>query len=728
MKFLKNKIFFSLCFVFIFCSSCLRIDETIKTFFPKELSGLQSMQSDFSAFWWNFIVLDTDEVNTAKANSLCANLKLSLGKELRLVVCGQNNQIPYDLLRSWSADFFKREKFDAQKISEYQTQMNSALAVAAYSSDKKFFDFLRSDPFQTWKVFKDQITKQSADQFIYKNGFLYTTDLKKIVIPVQFMLKPSQVVTAPIIKLVQESGTNSLLIGIHGSSYRNEFQVKDDLKTVSAITLVVFILFLGFLVFRAGFLVLWLAVPVSISVFIAAKIVEIIYGDIHGLTLSFGSGIIGLALDYGLHGLMGQSSSQTWKSNFIGMATTLCGVLILIFSGIPLIQQMMVFSSIGLVVAFVMYYLIFKYFSKYFKVINLKLSTPTFKYSFVIMILLFIFGFFGIKNIQMNLDLKKLSFMTDKELEYSRVVFEKPTEVNEAYLIITDVSKTDFYAKKYAEKSKSENVTYQGVDLYLPQTEQQQSNLNSWVSSGCDQLNNKLSNEQKNFFGPYFKEHCTLQNNTQNSASTTYTEHLTSGQNVLSLLQPTTKKQVEYIEKEFPEAKSIVKSLHQFSVILQTDLQWMIPVALLLTFIILFLYYQSIIPVFMALFPFLTGMSLFFSVSYFLKIEIDLIAVLGLVMVFGFSIDYGVFSTDAHFHNLGCDDIDSEEVDNVYTALSLAAVTNSLGFLPMVFVLHPVLKQLGYALFFGTLGAYFGTMYGVKPYFLNRKKKYDSKK
>ena len=717
MTFLKNKIFLGLCLVFIFCSSCLRIDETIKTFFPKELSGLQSMQSDFSAFWWNFIVLDISEVDIVKTNSLCTKLKLSLGKELRLVVCGQNNQIPYDLLNSWSADFFKRESFSPQNISEYQNQMNSALAVAAYSTDKKFFEFLRSDPFQTWKVFKDQITKQSADQFIFKNGYLYTLDLKKIIIPVQFLLKPSQGVTAPIIHLVEQSGPNSLLIGIHGSSYRNEFQVKDDLQKVSTVTLAVFILFLGFLVFRAGFSVLWLAVPVSISVFIAAKIVEIIYGDIHGLTLSFGSGIIGLALDYGLHGLMGQSSSHTWKSNFIGMATTLCGVLILIFSGIPLIQQMMVFSSMGLVIAFVMYYLIFKYLSKYFKVINLKMSPPAFKYSFVIIIVLFVFGIFGIKNIQMNLDLKKLSFMTDKELEYSRVVFEKPTEVNEAYLIITDITKTDFFAKKYAEKSKSENIAYQGIDFYLPQQERQQSNLNSWVNLGCDKLNKKLSAEQKNFFGPYFKQHCASQIIPQGLASTSYTQHLTSGQNVLSLLQPTTNKQVEYIEKEFPEAKSIVKSLHQFSIILQKDLQWMIPVALLLTLIILFLYYQSIIPVFMALFPFLTGMSLFFSVSYFLKIEIDLIAVLGLVMVFGFSIDYGVFSTDAHFHNF-----ESDEVDNVYTALSLAAITNSLGFLPMIFVSHPVLKQLGYALFFGTLGAYFGTMYGVKPYFLKQKK------
>jgi predicted exporter len=79
-------------------------------------------------------------------------------------------------------------------------------------------------------------------------------------------------------------------------------------------------------------------------------------------------------------------------------------------------------------------------------------------------------------------------------------------------------------------------------------------------------------------------------------------------------------------------------------------------------------------------------------------------------MVFGFSIDYGVFSTDVHLHHPN----EPLEIQSVYSALTFAAITNIIGFFPMLFAGHPVLLKLGHALFFGTVGTYLGTVYGVK--------------
>lgn len=94
---------------------------------------------------------------------------------------------------------------------------------------------------------------------------------------------------------------------------------------------------------------------------------------------------------------------------------------------------------------------------------------------------------------------------------------------------------------------------------------------------------------------------------------------------------------------------------------------------------------------------------------------VDLISILGLLMVFGFSIDYGVFATDLYVKNSeALQKMDLPHLEqSVFSTLSLAAFTNLVGFFPLVFAQHTVLHQLGYALFFGTLGTYFGTIWGV---------------
>lgn len=697
--------------VSLFITSCIKMDDSMKVFFPKELSNLHKIQTDFPVFWWNFVLIENKEQNFKQVEEICANLKKHLKNEFNLVMCRGEDQIPFDLLKSWSQDVFLREAFDKKKIGLYLEAMNGTMNFAVFSQQKEFLNFLRFDPLQSWRVYEKKMSEQSLPTLSLENGYFRIKGTSMIAIPVQFSGKPSQKLVKPIVDLLDTYKDEVFLMGVHGSAYRNEFQVKADLEIISIVTAVVFILFLLYLVFKAGYSVLLLSIPVTISVFIAAQIVVLIYGSVHGLTLSFGSGVIGLALDYGLHGLLGKSLHRTWYSNFVGMLTTLCGVLILVCSGIPLIRQMMLFSTIGLLIAFLIYYLLFKYFSKYFNTKSFKICLPYFKYSQFLVLLIALFGLIGFKNVQMNLDLKKMNLMSDREVNYSKILFSQKGKFNETYMVISN--KNNFFQKDYFHKALVQNISYQGLDTFIPNEADRLSNFNSWQRQGCKELQLNMSLEQKKFFEPYFSAHCGLHDSSSlNLTDKFYLKPFTTENEVLSLFYPQTENQVLYLEKNIPEAKSIAKSVMSFSEVLQKELKWMIPVSLLLTFIILYLYYRRFELVLCSVFPFFVGMSLFFLMSAILNIEIDLIAVLGLVMVFGFSIDYGVFSTDSYHYQF-----DNNESDNVYTALSLASITNLLGFLPMIFAVHPVLKQFGYALFFGTLGAYLGTIYGLKYYF-----------
>ncbi len=81
-------------------------------------------------------------------------------------------------------------------------------------------------------------------------------------------------------------------------------------------------------------------------------------------------------------------------------------------------------------------------------------------------------------------------------------------------------------------------------------------------------------------------------------------------------------------------------------------------------------------------------------------------------MIFGSSVDYGIFQVDS------LRKVPSKrEVAETFSSLLMAALTTLLGYLPLIFAKHPVLYDLGWVLTLGTVGAFFGGVWGV-PYLI----------
>jgi predicted exporter len=87
-----------------------------------------------------------------------------------------------------------------------------------------------------------------------------------------------------------------------------------------------------------------------------------IFGDIHVMTLLFGVGLIGVAVDYGLHYSTSAFDPEAGSPHdrlvhvlpaiTLGLLTTLIGYLILIVAPFPGLRQIAVFSTVGLIAAF----------------------------------------------------------------------------------------------------------------------------------------------------------------------------------------------------------------------------------------------------------------------------------------------------------------------------------------------------------------------------------------
>jgi predicted exporter len=108
------------------------------------------------------------------------------------------------------------------------------------------------------------------------------------------------------------------------------------------------------------------ALPVAAGVMAGIACVGLVFGQVHGMTLGFGSTLIGEAVDYAIYYLIqarpptGQPADgsgwrrwlrDNWRTVRLGLFTSLCGFAALTFSGFPGLSQLGVFSVAGLVAA-----------------------------------------------------------------------------------------------------------------------------------------------------------------------------------------------------------------------------------------------------------------------------------------------------------------------------------------------------------------------------------------
>ncbi|MEK8031528.1 MMPL family transporter [Ideonella sp. DXS29W] len=119
--------------------------------------------------------------------------------------------------------------------------------------------------------------------------------------------------------------------------------------------------------FASGRALLAAALPVLAGVMAGVVAVSLGFGTVHGMTLGFGSTLIGEAVDYAIYYLIqahagvaaGDPHGQGWRrwlrSSWptvkLGLLTSLCGFAALTFSGFPGLAQLGVFSMAGLVAA-----------------------------------------------------------------------------------------------------------------------------------------------------------------------------------------------------------------------------------------------------------------------------------------------------------------------------------------------------------------------------------------
>jgi hypothetical protein len=131
---------------------------------------------------------------------------------------------------------------------------------------------------------------------------------------------------------------------------RERIKAEVERLAILGSVIIVALLLLAFASLRALLVAL---VPVATGVVAGIAAVSLVFGQVHGMTLGFGTTLIGEAVDYAIYFLVqargGPGSSERWRRESwptvrLGLFTSLIGFAALVFTGFPGLAQLGVFD------------------------------------------------------------------------------------------------------------------------------------------------------------------------------------------------------------------------------------------------------------------------------------------------------------------------------------------------------------------------------------------------
>ncbi|MFI5445042.1 MMPL family transporter [Polaromonas sp. UC242_47] len=135
--------------------------------------------------------------------------------------------------------------------------------------------------------------------------------------------------------------------------------IQSQVSRLSLISILI-IATLLLLVYRSPTALVLGFLPVISGVLAGVAAVSLGFGSVHGITLGFGTALIGEAVDYSIYLFVqseqAQADQQHWVHRFwptirLGVLTSICGFASLLFSGFPGLAQLGLYAIAGLVAA-----------------------------------------------------------------------------------------------------------------------------------------------------------------------------------------------------------------------------------------------------------------------------------------------------------------------------------------------------------------------------------------
>ena len=149
-------------------------------------------------------------------------------------------------------------------------------------------------------------------------------------------------------------GTHVLLTGTGVYSVQSRTLIQHEVRRLAIASLALVIALL-MVVYRSWLLLALNLLPMLTGTLAGIAAVHLVFGTVHGITLGFGTTMIGEAVDYAIYLFVqrpdGAARAAFWRTLWLGLLTSLAGFLALLGAGFPGLVQLGLYSTAGLIAA-----------------------------------------------------------------------------------------------------------------------------------------------------------------------------------------------------------------------------------------------------------------------------------------------------------------------------------------------------------------------------------------
>ena len=736
---MKNKIILTL-FILFFCVSAflfakIKYQENILVMVPSSLTDQIELlqQTPFSNKL--FVVVSADD--TDDLNSAVETVKEKL-KDCPQISENQNIDKDFILSYYYNLPYLWTEKLEQQVASLITKQnlqeTNENNVMILFSSQGGFFkDIIPADPVGIVPVILENFRKLNfaGQNLDFTNGY-FTNDKnnKALLLYNTNKTEFDRTQADKIINYIKDingslpEGCNVFSLGAARYTQENNSIIVNDVKKILIISIL--LIFLVFLVLvRDKHAIFVYVVPILVLI-PAAAFTFLKFGFLSGITLGFGSILMGLAVDYSVYVYYSFKSSnedikkseilkKVSKPIILSGLTSIMSFLVLYFCDIILFKQLAYFAVFGLIYAVLIAIFLAPIFYKVQNKQTVSIKLPesiNYKFSVILIILVVVLGAVSLKFIKTDFSLESLNSVSKQCLQ-DRKMFDDFVGYD------TDTKSMLFVGGQTKEEILSLSNKISNFDIldFMPTKEQQEQNLNRWKNFWTKERISELKKDINSYYAHY-GINANIFNKFYSFLETAQSPKNVEEFDVTTIYNPFIKfKDKEYIihfvddgfviPQEFKDNKNIV-------LLSQKDLQNALSnktvktisvvtlFIILLDFILLTFSFKNIKLALVSFIPILVSISTFIILSSVFSIKLNLFSLFCLPLIIGLSVDYVIFIVHQHTKS-----------KTLYPSMAVvvAALSSLAGFGSLVFANHTVLFSMGFALSVGIIVSGFVSVY-----------------
>lgn len=736
---MKNKIILSL-FILFFCVSLflftkIKYQENILVMVPSSLADQIELlqQTPFSNKL--FVVVsapDTDTLNSAVETVKdklkdCSGISESQKTDKNFILSYYYN-LPY----LWTEQAEQQVSTLITKENLQETSENNVMLL--FSPEGNFFkDIVPADPVGIVPVILENFKKLNfaGQNLDFTNGY-FTNDKNNTAL-LLYNTNNNEFDRSQADKIINyikdincslPQDCNVFSLGATRYTQENNSIIVNDVKKILIISILL-IFFVFVVLVKDKYAIFVYAVPLLVLI-PSAAFTFLKFGFLSGITLGFGSILMGLAVDYSVYVYYSFKSSnkdikkseilkKVSKPIILSGLTSIMSFLVLYFCDIILFKQLAYFAVFGLIYAVLIAIFLAPIFYKVQNKQTVTIKLPesiNCKFSIILIILIICLGLISLKFIKTDFSLESLNSVSKQCLQ-DRKTFDEFVGYDtntKSMLFVGGESKEEIL-------SLSNKISNFDILNFVPSKEQKEQNLNRWKQFWNRERISKLKKDINSFYEQYGID-TNIFNQFYNFLETAQGPKDVKEFDITTMYNPFIKfKDKEYmihfvddgfiIPQEFKDNKNIVllsqKELqHALSDKTIKTIFFVTLFILLLDFFLLTFSFKNIKLALVSFIPILVSVSAFIILSSLFSVKLNLFSLFCLPLIIGLSVDYVIFIVHQYTKS-----------KTLYPSMAVvvAALSSLAGFGSLIFANHTVLFSMGFALSVGIIVSGFVSVY-----------------